>query len=339
MNESEVARVVCVLGSARSGTSAVTHLMHQLGVDLGPKEHLLMELDWNTEGCWEHLTFLDVNERIFRKFGGTGVQPPVLPLDWQLAPHLEDLRARVRRTIAADFGGKLLWGWKDPTSCLTLPFWQDVVGEMQYVICVRNPIDVATSMEKHWNWSFPTAMWSWMERSLTSVLYTTGKPRLFFSFDDYFEDPERHVSRLARFLGRALPPEGSPVRERIFQTFKPELRNFRSPTDRVMTDERLTEGEKSFYLELLAACRRPEGVESDPGRLMESYRVAARSRYQRLHGQFEAYATLTEGQLVEAQQTLARVEAERDELLKRARKSVATKDVRVLAGISTGISK
>ena len=32
-----------------------------------------------------------------------------------------------------------VWGWKDPRTCLTLPFWQDVIGSIRYVICIRNP--------------------------------------------------------------------------------------------------------------------------------------------------------------------------------------------------------
>jgi hypothetical protein len=41
-----------------------------------------------------------------------------------------------------------LWGWKDPATCLTLAFWQTLLPHMRYVICIRNPLDVAISMER-----------------------------------------------------------------------------------------------------------------------------------------------------------------------------------------------
>ena len=302
--------VVCVIGSGRSGTSAVAHLVQQLGVYFGPEEHLGRETAWNPEGCWEHLELMNMNLHLFQRLGGTDVAPPAFAPGWQHAPGLDDLRAEVRRIIAHDFSGQPIWGWKDPTLCLTLPFWQDLIGEMRYVICVRNPVDVIASLEKQWNWSLPSAINSWIERNLSSVLYTTGHQRLFFSFDDYFQSPEEHVRRLAHFIGRPLPEAGTEAHRRIFGTLKSQLRNFASPVEKVMQDERLTEGDKHFYQQLRSAASGDADV--DTLALVESYRGAMRGRYQTLRGYFQEYATQSEAELAEARAALDQANARRD---------------------------
>lgn len=307
--------VVSVIGSGRSGTSAVAHLVRELGVFFGPKAQLRLETAWNADGCWEHEQLMNVNLHLFRRLGGTDVVLPAFPRGWQLAPELEDLRTEAQRLIRRDFEGRALWGWKDPTVCLTLPFWQEIVGEMRYVICVRNPVDVIASLEKQWGWSLPSAINSWIERNLSSVLYTTGQQRLFFSFDDYFQHPEEHIERLARFLGQPLPAEGTATHDRIFKTVRGELRNFASPLEKVLMDERLTDGDKDFYRVLLEACRAPES-QADPDllALLEAYRGASRGRYQQLHGYFQAYATQTESELDAARRAATSAQAKLDKL-------------------------
>ena len=313
------ATVVCVIGSGRSGTSAVAHLARELGVYLGPDEHLQLETNWNSDGCWEHLALMNVSLEILKRLGGTPAAPPVFPPGWERAPELEDLKDAARRVIAQDFSGRDLWGWKDPTSCLTLPFWQELIGDMRYVICLRNPVDVAASQERQWSFSFPAAVSSWIERNLSAVVYTADQPRLFFSFDDYFQHPEAHVERLASFIGRPLPLAGTEAHRRIFGTLKSELRTFESPVEKVLADERLTEGDRYFYQLLLAACRAPDGRgEVDQRALLEAYRGASRGRYQKLHGYFQAYATQAETELQEARAALSQAR-ERIEVLSAGR--------------------
>lgn len=307
------------MGSGRSGTSAVAHLVRELGVSFGPEEHLRLETAWNTDGCWEHEQLMNINQHIFKRLGGTDVALPVFPADWHRSSEFDDLKAAAKQIIQEDFAEASVWGWKDPTVCLTLPFWQEVVGEMRYVISIRNPVDVIASLEKQWNWSLPTAASSWVERNFSAVTYTTGCQRLFFSFDDYFEKPREHVERLAEFIGQSLPEPGSEQYQRIFGTLRSDLRNFESPTDKVLADERLTDGEKNIYLELIAVCRTLNGQGTiDLARLTEAYRAATRGRYQKLHGFFQAYATEAEAELQtvrqaleDAEARLARVETER----------------------------
>src|SRR5207248_6959161 len=113
--------------------------------------------------------------------------PPSFPPGWQSSDELADLRRTARRAIESDFSGQPLWGWKDPTACMTIPFWQEVVGTpIRFVICVRNPVDVVASLQKQWSWPHDVAIDAWLERYMSAFTFTAGCERLFFSFDDFF---------------------------------------------------------------------------------------------------------------------------------------------------------
>jgi len=142
-------KVVCILGMHRSGTSGLTGIINLLGVDLGPHEALALEAaEDNTKGHWEHKEIALINEEILSAYGGSWHEPPALPRGWQTSTLLDDLRARARKLIHEQFENVSLWGWKDPRTCLTLPFWQQFVSNPYYVLCLRNPLDVASSLAR-----------------------------------------------------------------------------------------------------------------------------------------------------------------------------------------------
>src|SRR5688572_17455910 len=133
----------------RSGTSVVARLLNLLGVDLGPADRLMPpHPEDNPRGYWEHLPILAINNELLARFGATWHEPPSLAAGWERDPALADLRDRARAVIDEDFRGKALWGWKDPRTCLTLPFWQAVLGPMTYVLCFCNPSDVQRSLAR-----------------------------------------------------------------------------------------------------------------------------------------------------------------------------------------------
>src|ERR1700722_9316263 len=58
-----------VLGMHRSGTSALTGVLHHLGVALG--ERLMPTSPDNPRGYWEHNDIVDVDHRLMATFGRT----------------------------------------------------------------------------------------------------------------------------------------------------------------------------------------------------------------------------------------------------------------------------
>ena len=138
---------VIVLGMHRSGTSVVSRLLNLLGLSPGPDADLVPPSDSNPAGHWENASLNLVNQRLLAALGGHASAPPPLAEGWEAAPELE----RLRREAAALAGSVLAaeqWAWKDPRTCLTLPFWLRVLDvPVAAVLVRRHPLEVARSLE------------------------------------------------------------------------------------------------------------------------------------------------------------------------------------------------
>jgi len=202
--------VVCVLGMHRSGTSLVTRLLNLLGVELGPVDHLVKPAADNPKGFWEHEYLFRINKRILIQLGGHSHEPPVFSANWESGPEMEPLRERAREIISEDFAGAEIWGWKDPRTSLTLRFWQQIVPAMHYVICIRNPVAVAQSLQRRDNLSPLRGMYLWLAYMQAALRDTAGQSRIIVIYDDLLDDCQRELERLSAFIGRreqAVNPE------------------------------------------------------------------------------------------------------------------------------------
>jgi hypothetical protein len=131
--------MICVAGMPRSGTSLVTQLLHRCGLSLGPPEQLMPASVNNTDGFWENLRFVELNERLLAASGGTWLAPPAA---LRPTPRI----TAEARSILAQFEGAEPWGWKDPRNALTLPFWKTLLPSMKVLVCVRHPAETASSL-------------------------------------------------------------------------------------------------------------------------------------------------------------------------------------------------
>lgn len=131
--------MICIAGAPRSGTSLITQLLHRCGLNLGPPERLMPASINNSDGYWENLRFVGVNERLLAASGGTWFAPP---LALRTSPEI----AAEAQSIVAQFEGQEPWGWKDPRNALTLPFWKSLLPSMKVLVCVRHPAEAAASL-------------------------------------------------------------------------------------------------------------------------------------------------------------------------------------------------
>ena len=203
------ARVFCILGKSRSGTSLTARVLNLLGVSLGPSEALMPPAaNNNPKGFWEHQGIAMLDEEILAALCETPPQirqawrwPPPLDEGWEHDPRLEPQRAAARLLLRESFAGEPVWGWKDPRTCLTLPFWRQLVPALRYVICVRHPLDVAASLAARDAMDVDEALRLWQLYTSHAVLNTLGAPRLVVSYESYFPAWEAQAERLARFVG------------------------------------------------------------------------------------------------------------------------------------------
>jgi len=197
-----------------SGTSATARLVNLLGIDLGPPEVGAPARRSNTRGLWEHPELTALGERILQALGGSWSAPPPLEPGWHRAAVLEPHRETASRLVRSTFGSSPSWGWKDPRNCLLVPFWEDLLGPLQHVICIRDPRDVASSLERRDGMTKDQATELWV-RYTTAVLVATEKcPRIIICFEDLWSGPAA-LSRLAGFLGRPEAAEAPEFRAAV----------------------------------------------------------------------------------------------------------------------------
>jgi GT2 family glycosyltransferase len=208
----EVVGGIAVLGSLRSGTSLVAGLLELLGVNLGPPGQMQEPSGATPTGFREHRNVIQLNEEILSRFGGAWHHPPELQDRWEEDPGLDDLRGRALDLIGA-LGNRGQWGWKDPRTCLTLPFWQSLVPSLACVVCLRHPLDAARSLAFHAsaqrNLAAPLddALDLWLRYTHDVLRHTEGKARAIVFPDDLVYDWHAELPRLARFVGTVAEPD------------------------------------------------------------------------------------------------------------------------------------
>jgi hypothetical protein len=197
---------VCIAGMHRSGTSMVTRLMNICGLHLGAQWDMNPTQPDNPEGYWENIKFVTLNDELLAELGGGWDYPPQLAPDW---PETDKL-ARLRRkacVVVDDFRDCDLWGWKDPRSSLLVPFWCSVQPDLKFVICLRNPLEVADSLYRRNMFSRARSLALWREYNERVLAATRPGQRIITHYYAYFVDVSAEVGRVLQFVGASPRPE------------------------------------------------------------------------------------------------------------------------------------
>lgn len=206
---------VCIAGMHRSGTSMVTKLLYDAGLDLGDEADFIPAGDNNPEGFWENRRFVRVNRRLLRALGADWDCPPAADPDWSRAA-FSGLREEAAAVIDG-FADRACWGWKDPRNCITLPFWQDLAGPLRVVVVVRNPYEVALSLRERNGFSYALGLHLWRRYNEHLLAAAPPSDRIVTHFDRFFGDDATEIDRLGAFLElpRGKRDGGDPLGSRV----------------------------------------------------------------------------------------------------------------------------
>jgi uncharacterized coiled-coil protein SlyX len=241
-------KVVCVLGMHRSGTSLLTGALRLLGVHLGSDENLLAsDEEANRKGFWENRLIVDLNDAVLSRLGGDWHNLPDFPPDWFSSPEFADLRREARAVISQEFGSAPIWGWKDPRACLTLPFWRRLLSPMSYLVCLRNPVDVAGSLAR----IHALPAWKsgklWVEHVRAALEHTASEPRLILFYEDFIDDWRSSVARISGFLGITTGQEAQASLEEFVEA---GMEHHRTAVLEAVEDIEVSYSARSLYLAL-----------------------------------------------------------------------------------------
>jgi hypothetical protein len=214
---------VCILGMHRSGTSMVALLLADCGLCLGHEHDLMPPGPDNPAGFGENLRFVELNERLLAALSGSWDAVPEFDAGWLESHDVTLLHAEADQLVQA-FAACEPWGWKDPRSSITFPFWERVAGPLGIVVCVRDPLEVALSLQRRNGVSLDFGLALWLQYNERIVATTSVDSRIVSHYDAYFSSPRRELERVAAFID--LPVDGETL-ERAAERALPSLRSYR----------------------------------------------------------------------------------------------------------------
>lgn len=180
----------------------ITRLLNQCGLSLGPEDELLPPNEFNTEGYWENEQFVKINDELLTHFGGGWDVVPMFPAGWEQRAELDPIRRRAEELVTR-FARYEPWGWKDPRSSLTIPFWRTVMPDLRVLICVRNPLEVIVSLTKRGNFSDAFGLSLWLQYNQHALADSAGLDYAVTHYDTYYEDAPGELRRVVDALGLA----------------------------------------------------------------------------------------------------------------------------------------
>jgi hypothetical protein len=243
--KNESCKAICIIGMHRSGTSMVARLLNRCGLYLGPEERLLGESESNLLGHFEHQGFIEIDDALLAHFGGSAFAPPKLTTGWERDPSLAQYVEKAK-ILLQTFENRSLWGWKEPRTSLLLPFWKTLIPNLRFVVCVRNPMEVASSLVTRGNGSFEKGIWLWNEYTQAALRDTENHPRIIIFYEDFFRKPNREILKLANFCG--LPGTGDSIETDI--GVSAELRHYEFRIEDLLLDQRIFLEQKLLYVGL-----------------------------------------------------------------------------------------
>ena len=127
---------IVILGSHRSGTSAVAGLLASAGLELGD---VLVPSPDNPKGYFESKAVVDANRRLLASMGRDWTFPPSrLANDLDLTP--------LSNAISGLRASGNVWGFKDPRTLFLLPAWAEVIPSFRFLGVYRPTTDIARSL-------------------------------------------------------------------------------------------------------------------------------------------------------------------------------------------------
>ena len=195
--ENKVAFVV--LGSPRSGTSALTRLLPVFGIDLG--DEMVHPNANNPRGFWEDTAIGHINTNLLkladRHLGWPGLSRARIESSAEYGRILREAKNLLSRRFAT----RDIWALKDPRMNRLLFFWQRLFAEIpcqaNYLLALRHPAAVADSLCASSGLKHLTGLVLWLECTVRAVQDTLGCPNLTVGYENLLTDPRKQLQRIA----------------------------------------------------------------------------------------------------------------------------------------------
>ena len=206
-----------VLGAHRSGTSPLTRVLNLLGADVSAR--LLPPAPGNALGFWEPADVVRLHDELLASAGTSWDDWRRFDPAWYQSPLAATYTQRLRAWLAQEFRESTLFVIKDPRMCRLFRLWREALSgfdaQIKVVIALRNPVEVARSLESRDHFPPAKSHLLWLRHLLDAVGDTRDVPRCVVSYDGLLRDWRKTVIDLTQRLDLTWPRPLSAVESPI----------------------------------------------------------------------------------------------------------------------------
>ncbi len=190
---------VLVVGCHRSGTSAVTGALVEMGLQGVDPADRIESVPSNPEH-WESLAAGLYDEDLLIDRGGAWDAPPPAA-DEPLRPGPSADRADPADVMRRAYPGDGPLVWKDPRACLLLPYWRSLLpAPLTAVFVWRDPLAVARSLHTRDGIPLADGLALWERYNRSAAIGLRGVDTFVLDYGAVVEDPEASLGRVGAWL-------------------------------------------------------------------------------------------------------------------------------------------
>lgn len=226
-------QAILVLGMHRSGTSAIAGAITALGA-AGPKITAGPD-DWNAQGYFESPRLFTALDAMLASAGSRWDDWRQLDPQWLGSEPAVPHRQTIKTLLIEEFGNADLIMVKDPRICRCVPFMASILAALNFspvaVLPVRNPIEVACSLQRRDKFALSKSMLLWLRHVLDAEFHSRHMPRCLLSYEGFLADWRSHADRAAATMGVRWPDRSDRSDDKIDRFLAVELRHERASLD------------------------------------------------------------------------------------------------------------
>jgi hypothetical protein len=191
-----------VVGMHRSGTSAVTGALGQLGFEV-PVQQDRFDASEDNPDHWESRAIWLYDEALLERLGGTWDGPAEPDSGWESDPDLAVAElGDPAQAASAAFPNSGPVVWKDPRACLLLPHWLSHLPKPVAAVFVwRSPLSVAHSLRARDGMHLADGVALWERYNRSGLAGLVGVDTFVVRYESIVEDPLGQLGTLATWLG------------------------------------------------------------------------------------------------------------------------------------------
>lgn len=200
-----------VLGMHRGGTSLVGRSLHALGVAL--PQTLIGAAQSNSLGHYESHRVRQFNDRLLTACNSGWSDWGPVRFDALSHDQYQQFLQEAVALAGEEFGTAPQVVLKDPRISRMVPFWLDALEaggrSVRVVLALRNPLEVAASLEARDGFVQEYSHFLWLRHMLEAEAATRDRPRGILSFDALINDWAGSTTALGHSLGLSwtVPPQ------------------------------------------------------------------------------------------------------------------------------------